>query len=148
LLDLDFPGYLSVKPVPTGWHSNWNSDFALVNSEIFRIKSARYGLPKGRQYHSEFGLSRIFGPAKTKISTGYGIMFVTSISGGSLPDLTPYMVYRPKIPAEKTPLICSQNLVQDSTVPGSGVIGFSLFVKWSNRLSFINSLLFLKPLNL
>jgi len=29
LIDLDFLGYLSVKPVPTGWHSNRSSDFAL-----------------------------------------------------------------------------------------------------------------------
>jgi len=40
-------GYLSVKPVPTGWHSNWSSDFAQANQGIFLIKSARYGLPKG-----------------------------------------------------------------------------------------------------
>jgi hypothetical protein len=102
LLDLDFSGYLSAKPAPTGWHSYWSGDFAPVNSEIFRIKSARYGLPKARQYHSEFGLSRIFGPAKTKISTSYGIMFVTSISGDALPKLAPYMVYSPKILPKKS----------------------------------------------
>ena len=112
MLDLDFPGYLSFVPVPTGWHSNWRGDFAPVNFEIFLIKSAGYGLQKKRQYHSGFGLSRIFGSAKTKISTSYGIMFVTSISGGSLLDLAPYMVYDTKIPSEKIPLIGRQNLIQ------------------------------------
>jgi hypothetical protein len=46
-------------------------------------------------------------------------MFVTSISGGSLPDSVPHMVYGPQIPSEKIPLICSQNLVLESKVPGS-----------------------------
>ena len=46
-------------------------------------------------------------------------MFVTSIDGGSLPDLAPYMVYGTKIPSEKIPLMGGQNLVQDSKVLGS-----------------------------